>query len=135
MEGILVATAARTQNIQSDERQEAHQRPKCDYWGKVGFRNRLSEGNHHTPEACTGVSSEAGNSTGYYPIRGISESLGGTFPLSSQAAVPPPIVPPTATNGVPLWAFDPHLQLPYTLQWNFSMEQALEGSKHFLCRM
>jgi hypothetical protein len=36
MEGILVATAARTQNIQSDESLEAHQRPKRDYWGKLG---------------------------------------------------------------------------------------------------
>jgi hypothetical protein len=57
MEGILVATAARTQNIQSDEKLEAHQRPKCEYWVKAGFRNRLSEGNHHTPETCTSVKS------------------------------------------------------------------------------
>jgi hypothetical protein len=55
MEDILVATAARTQNIQSDESLEAHQRPKRDYWGKAGFRNRLSEGNHHTAETCIGV--------------------------------------------------------------------------------
>ena len=77
------------------------------------------------------ASSEAGNSTGYYPIEGISVSLGGTFPLSAQAAAPPPIVPPTATNGVPLWAFDPRMKLPYTLQWNFSMEQALGKQQAF----
>jgi hypothetical protein len=35
MEDILVATAARVQNIQSDESLEAHQRPKRDYWEKL----------------------------------------------------------------------------------------------------
>ena len=71
------------------------------------------------------ASSEAGNSIGYYPVTGFSFSPGGTFPLSAKAAAPPLIVPPTAANGVPLWAFDPHLKLPYTLQWSLALEQAL----------
>ena len=33
------------------------------------------------------------------------------------------------TNWV--WAFHPHLQLPYTLQWNASIEQALGKSQAF----
>jgi len=48
-----------------------------------------------------------------------------TFPLSPANAAPPPIAPPSASNGGILRAFDPHLQLPYTLEWNFAVEQAL----------
>ena len=48
-----------------------------------------------------------------------------TFPLSSADAAPPPIVPPNASNGGTLFAIDPNLELPYTLQWNVAVEQAL----------
>ena len=48
-----------------------------------------------------------------------------TFPLDPTTATPAPIVPPTASNGGLLNAFDPHLGLPHTLQWNFAVEQAL----------
>jgi hypothetical protein len=77
------------------------------------------------------ASSEAGNSTGYYPQQGTSFGIGGTYPLSAVAAAPPPIVPPTAANGIPLWGFDPHLKLPYTLQWNASFEQTLGRQQAF----
>ena len=77
------------------------------------------------------ASSEAGNSTGYYPIQGVAFNFGGTFPLGDAAAAPPAIVPPTATNGVPLWGFEPQLKLPYTLQWNASLEQALGKQQTF----
>jgi hypothetical protein len=46
------------------------------------------------------------------------------FPLSAdQLALP---APSTATpyNG-PVFGFDPHLKLPYTLQWNLAVEQTL----------
>ncbi len=46
-----------------------------------------------------------------------------TFPLDPATAAPPPIVPDFASNG--LTAADPHLNLPYSLQWNVSVEQAL----------
>jgi len=49
------------------------------------------------------ASSEAGNSTGYYPNLGIASNFGGTFPLSPAQAAPPAIMPSTATNGIPLW--------------------------------
>ncbi len=48
-----------------------------------------------------------------------------TFPLDPATAAPPPIAPPDATNQGTLAAFDPHLKLPYTLQWNAALEQAL----------
>jgi hypothetical protein len=77
------------------------------------------------------ASSEAGNSTGYYPIQGVSFNFGGTFPLSAHDAAPPAIVAPTGTNGVPLWGFDPNLKLPYTLEWNASLQQALGKQQTF----
>jgi len=77
------------------------------------------------------ASSEAGNSTGYYPQQGVSFNFGGTYPLPGSVAAPPPIVPSTAANGIPLFGFDPHLKLPYTLQWNVSFEQALGKQQSF----
>jgi hypothetical protein len=74
------------------------------------------------------ASSEASNVIlqGGYPFLGRSTATrGGTFPLSPAAAAATPIVPPTATNGGRLAAFDPNLKLPYTLQWNVALEQAL----------
>jgi TonB dependent receptor len=76
---------------------------------------------------------EVGNNIfgGTYPFGGSSScpptcsSGNSIFPLSPAAAAPPPIVPPNASNGQTLYAFDPHIQLPYTLEWNVSIEQAL----------
>jgi len=46
--------------------------------------------------------------------------------------VPPPIVnPPTPPYDVSAFGFAPHLQLPYTLQWNASIQQALGKSQSF----
>ena len=71
------------------------------------------------------ASSEAGNNTAVgYPFAALAFSFG-TFPLSPVVTAPPPIAPPTASNPGPLAAFDPHLRLPYTLEWNISLEQAL----------
>lgn len=63
---------------------------------------------------------------GGYPFSAFGPfNLGGTFPLSTVAAAPPPIDPPTAANQGRLSAFDPNFKLPYTLQWNFGVEQGL----------
>jgi len=53
-----------------------------------------------------------------------------TFPLDACLVAPPPIT--SATLGPPfglLSAIDPHLELPYTLQWNVALEQALGGQQ------
>jgi len=47
------------------------------------------------------------------------------FPLSPAAAAPPAITPPGAGGPNGLFAFDPNIQLPYSLQWNVAFEQAL----------
>ena len=60
-----------------------------------------------------------------YPFGVNQFNVGGTFPLSPNAASPPLIAPPNAANAGTLTAFDPHLRLPYTLEWNLALEQAL----------
>lgn len=55
-----------------------------------------------------------------YPFEAAGFNFGGTFPLSSAAAAPPAIVPASGIS-----AFDPQIELPYTLEWNAALEQAL----------
>ena len=72
------------------------------------------------------VSSEVGNalSTSDYPFGASKLTFGGTFPLTSEEAAPPVIVAPG--NGVgTVYAFDPNVKLPYSIQWTGSLEQAL----------
>src|SRR5260370_1403906 len=59
-----------------------------------------------------------------YPFGSAGFSVS-SFPLSAAAAAPSPIVPPNASNSGLLFAFNPNLVLPYTLQWNVAVEQAL----------
>jgi hypothetical protein len=54
-----------------------------------------------------------------------SGSFPGAGPALLPALVNPPVVPYTVTPMV----FPPHLQLPYTLHWNGSVEQALGPSQ------
>jgi len=73
------------------------------------------------------ATSEAGNvaQTGSYPFGSTAFLSGDSFPLAGNLADPPPIVLPAATNFVVLYAFDPNLRSPYTLQWNAAIEQSL----------
>jgi carboxypeptidase family protein/TonB-dependent receptor-like protein len=72
------------------------------------------------------ATSEMGNliSDGQYPFGSLVFNGSGTFPLSASLAAAPPIMPPGGGAGT-LAAFDPHLQLPYTLEWNTALEQGL----------
>jgi len=74
------------------------------------------------------ATSEAGNFTSsvLYPFGARNLMFGGTFPLNSSAAAPPAITAANlASPGSILHAFDPNLELPYTLQWNIAWEQGL----------
>ncbi len=80
------------------------------------------------------ASSEAGNGAVFgssvsYPFGSTNFFFGANFPLTPADAAPAPIAPPNA-NSI-LFASDPNLKLPYTLQWNFAVEQAL-GSQQTL---
>ena len=79
------------------------------------------------------ASSEVGNNTNasFYPFGNSTLTLGGTFPPSPALVAPPPIEPPNARNQGILFAIDPHLKLPYTLEWNVAVEQGL-GSQQVL---
>jgi len=69
---------------------------------------------------------ELGNniSSSSYPFGSSNLVQGGSFPLDPSTAAPPPIsIASLATHSFS--AFDPNLRLPYTLEWNVAIEQAL----------
>ena len=78
------------------------------------------------------ATSELGNQLGLgYPF-GAQSNVFATFPFATGTPAnpgpgdPPPIVAPNAsTPFATLSIFDPHLKLPYTLQWNVAIEQGL----------
>jgi len=53
---------------------------------------------------------------------------GTTFPANPSSFPPPPISATSLASGT-LVAFNPNLQLPYTLEWNVALEQSLGGSQ------
>jgi len=57
-----------------------------------------------------------------YPFSASQFGFGGTFPLTP--ATPPAITVANLLTGT-LFALDPHLKLPRTLQWNIGLEQGL----------
>jgi hypothetical protein len=71
------------------------------------------------------VSSETGGIiSGLTPPFGAFNSLpGSTFPFGPTESTPPPI-PSSASLALPV-AYNPSLKLPYTLEWNIALEQAL----------
>jgi hypothetical protein len=77
------------------------------------------------------ASSEAGNLVGgSYPFASEDLSFGGSFPLNASATTPPPITADSLKTGV-LYAFDPNLKLPYTLEWNGALEQSVGKDQTF----
>ena len=72
------------------------------------------------------ATSEVGNNVFglNFPYGSDTTIFGGSFPLPPSAAVPAPISPANL-SGSELNAFDPNLKLPYTLEWNASLEQSL----------
>jgi hypothetical protein len=78
------------------------------------------------------ASSEVGNGLIlWYPF-GATKSVGGTFPLSDAASAPPVIGPESlAIPGGQLNAYDPNIELPYTLQWDVVVEQGI-GNQQML---
>lgn len=77
------------------------------------------------------VSSETGNLFGSAvnlpPFGNSIVNFGASFPLNSAQSQPPTI--PTVPTLAGLNAFNPNLKLPYTLEWNFALEQALGESQ------
>jgi Carboxypeptidase regulatory-like domain len=59
---------------------------------------------------------------------GSFEGAPATFPIPASQATPPVVNPPAPPYGS-VYAFSRHLQLPYTLQWNVAVEQAVGKSQ------
>jgi hypothetical protein len=72
------------------------------------------------------ATSEVGNVVlqASYPFSAGAFPSASTFPLDPASAAPPSITPDNLTSGT-LSTFDPHLKLPYTLQWNVALDQPL----------
>ncbi len=72
------------------------------------------------------VTSEAGNllASGY-PFNASAFTFGGQFPLDATTSAPPPITPASLASGT-LSAYNPHIELPYALEWNVALEQSLD---------
>lgn len=60
-----------------------------------------------------------------YPFGNNVFTSGGAFPLDAATAAAPPITAPSSSSPQQLIAFNPHLQLPYTLQWSTTVEQEI----------
>lgn len=75
------------------------------------------------------VSSEIGNisfdSTYPFGAGQFNCCFNATFPLAPATAAPPAISTAQLASQGQLTAFDPNLRLPYTLEWNVSLQQAL----------
>ena len=59
---------------------------------------------------------------GAFPYGNFNLLFGVGFPLAPSSSAPPAV---TLTPPLSITGFDPNLKLPYTLQWNFAVEQAL----------
>jgi Carboxypeptidase regulatory-like domain len=98
---------------------------------RVGFAYTVrNQGDHATVlRAGGGVFYDMGNTQGSIGYNGVGIKTaalvtGGTFPLTSaQLAVPAPSIA-APYNGT-VFAFDPNLKLPYSLQYNLAVEQAM----------
>lgn len=62
---------------------------------------------------------------GQYPFGASSFALGGQFPLGAAGTPPPISQSALSVPGNSLFAFDPHLKAPYSLQWNAAFEQEI----------
>jgi hypothetical protein len=96
----------------------------------IAYQVRRAPGRETQLRTGFGVFYDTGNalaSQGYVSgvgFRSTVEYFGVSVPLTSaQLKVPPPSAAPPYLGGV--YGFDPNLKLPYTMQWNFSIEQAL----------
>lgn len=61
---------------------------------------------------------------------GSASYFGAAYPLD-PSQIAPPIVNPPVGPGLLAYGFEPHLQLPFTWQWNISLQQAMGQAQAF----
>jgi hypothetical protein len=95
----------------------------------IAYQLRQTPGRETVLRGGFGVFYDMGNTIGSQGFGGLGLSstvyyTGVSFPLTSQQlTLPPPNISPPYSQ--PIYAFDPNLRLPYTLQWNVALEQLL----------
>ncbi len=95
----------------------------------MAYQLRQTPGHETVIRGGVGMFYDMGNLLGSQGFTGIGltnfvQYAGASFPFTSaQLQVPPPSVAPPYSNLI--FAFDPNLRLPYTLQWNVAVEQVL----------
>jgi hypothetical protein len=102
----------------------------------VAYRLRTSPGSDLTLRGGFGVfyglaDTEIGNAvfqTDLYPWGAAALDYSASFPQNLPV---PPIQLPNSQNGYTLFGFDPHLKLPYALEWNVALEQSLGSAQTF----
>jgi hypothetical protein len=110
----------------------------------VAYGLRRTQGSDTVLRGGVGVfydlaTSQTGNSIypSFYPFGAVNFYVGAPFggpplffPLDPVTATPPPISVSSLQFPGGAWGvFDPHLKLPYSVQWNLSLEQALGVSQ------
>jgi len=98
----------------------------------AAYQVRQTPGHEMVVRGGFGEFYDMGNAMGSNGFNGIGFSnqvsfAGVSFPLTSAQLVVPPASVAPPYNPV-IYAFDPHLRLPYTLEWNVAIEQALGSS-------
>jgi Carboxypeptidase regulatory-like domain len=71
------------------------------------------------------------DNNGFYPLSGYNVYSKAVFPTAVTNPPLPVIVPPTIANGETLGGFDPHLNLPYAMEWSVAVEQSLGKTQTF----
>jgi hypothetical protein len=98
---------------------QAHRRPGAELVIRSGVGTFFDTDDQQAVKGFQGI--------GYFAL---SELFGASLPATpSQLDFSPSIQPPYTSTSV--YAFPSHLQLPYTLEWNVSLEQALGEHQAF----
>ena len=99
----------------------------------MAYQLRQSAGHETVLRGGFGMFYDTGNTQGTEGFLGVGlgsqlQYSGVSFPLTStQLQLPAPSAAAPYNNTV--FALDPNLKLPYTLQWNLAVEQALSGKQ------
>ncbi len=95
---------------------------------------RNAPGSETVVRAGGGIFFDTGQQAGAQGFNGpgfsaLSQFLPGSFPANGPSLTPTIANPPMAPYKAVVYFFSSHLQLPYTVQWNASLEQALGTSQ------